>query len=61
MEKERKQSLFYGMGEELVLCPICEGKKAIKKEHYSDRSLAKLPCPCCNGTGKITEHKRRKL
>ena len=63
MEKEREQSILYGMGKELVVCPICEGKKTVKKVsakgticYYSDRVTAiRVPCGRCNGNGIITK------
>jgi len=65
MEKERKQSLLYGMGEELIICPICKGRHMIDKIssngeicYYGDRTTPiREPCKRCNGTGII--HKRR--
>jgi len=61
MEKEREQSILYGMGEELIICPVCEGKHMVEKKSsngeihfYSDRiTVIKEPCPRCNGVGFI--------
>ena len=65
MEKERKQSILYGMGEELIICPICKGMKIIMKTntngeicYYGDRVTAiREPCPHCNGTGIIMKRR----
>lgn len=68
MEKERKQSLLYGMGKELVLCPICEGEKMVGKIsfngaicYYKDGTVINEPCKFCNGNGIVSKHKRGKL
>lgn len=51
------------MGIELIICPLCNGEKVIKKDlteiEIAMGSYPYQPCPECNGTGEVTLTKER--